>query len=410
MKRRVVIVSAGVLAPVGSTWEEFQRNIFLERDWFEPLAKELPYPAGARVDDAALDAFYRQKGRAFKYRRYYNRATDMAVVAAFECLKNLQPASIDPQEMNLFWGAGPNFDLSAIPEATFSVEPADQPKSHHGVSAAWMLLYLPNMTASAISCALGIRGETLTYLTACAAASHAIGEAFLKIRNGDLDCVLCGGSDSRLNRGGLQAYKMLGALSPSPEPRVLPFCKERDGFVPGEGAAAFLLMDADTAQTLNTPILAELVGYGSSSDGFRLTDPEPGGLGMETAMKKALRMARMAPGEIDLIDAHGTGTLKNDAAEAAAIRRVFPFPVPVTSNKSQFGHLSAAAGALELAACLAMLRRGEATPTVNTVGKTVEEGIELVRENRSMPLRTILSNSFGFGGENCALVVKRWEP
>jgi 3-oxoacyl-[acyl-carrier-protein] synthase II len=301
--------------------------------------------------------------------------------------------------------------MSSVPMGSSNDElSGEQGKLRQGASAAWMLLHLPNMTAGALSCALGTQGESLTYLTACAAASNAIGEAFLKIKSGRLKAALCGGSDSRLNREGLLAYKMLGALSPAPEPRVLPLCTERDGFVPGEGAAAFLLMEASLAAKAGLPILAEVVGYGASSDGFRLTDPEPNGFGMERAMSEAIQSAELTPGEIDVVNAHGTGTPMNDTAEAAAIRRLFSHPVPVTSNKSQFGHMSAAAGALELAACIAMLQKGQITPTVNTSGKSVEPGIDLVRECRSAKVRSILSNSFGFGGQNSTLIVRKWEP
>ncbi|MFP5213270.1 MAG: beta-ketoacyl-[acyl-carrier-protein] synthase family protein [Acidobacteriota bacterium] len=406
MKRRVAVVSVGALSPLGPGWTEFKEGIFEHKDWFSPLPEGLPYPDGAAVDDGWLDAFYRKPGRRFKYRRYYNRATDMAVAATFECLERVESFGIDLRELAVFWGAGPNFDMGNVPgHAT-----PDSTSRRTGSDAAWILLYLPNMTASAISSALGSQGETLSYVTACSAGSHAVGEAFLKIRNRDLDVVLCGGSDSRLNREGLLAYSMLGALSPSsPNPKVLPFCQGRNGFVPGEGAAAFLLMEADLAASMGIPILAEVAGYGAASDGFRLTDPEPNGQGMEKAMARAIRSAGISPDAIDLINGHGTGTSMNDAAEAAAIRRIFDRPVPVTSNKSQFGHLSAASGAMELAACLASIESQRFTPTVNTKGLEVEEGINLVRESIPAEVSTVLSNSFGFGGQNSTIILRRWK-
>ncbi|MCE5244622.1 MAG: beta-ketoacyl-[acyl-carrier-protein] synthase family protein [Syntrophobacteraceae bacterium] len=416
MKRRVVVVSAGVVSPLGGTWPEFRKNVFLERDWFSTLPESLPYPSAALVDSSNIDRFYRCGGRSFKYRRYYNRATDMAVMAVFECLDRAGPTQIDLEKLSILWGAGPNFDMGSVPEGVLA--PADPERGEEAgttawrrkASAAWMLLYLPNMTASAISCALGTHGGALTYVTACAAASHAIGEAYTRIRDGHADAVLCGGADSRISREGLMAYRMIGALSTSPEPRVLPMCAERDGFVPGEGAAAFLLIDLPGAVTLGLPILAEVLGHGSSSDGFRLTDPDPEGLGMERSMRQALERAGTSPASIDLINAHGTGTQMNDSAEASAIRRLFKTSPPVTSNKSQFGHLSAAAGAVEFAACLAMLDRQCVTPTVNTQGREIEAGIDLVRECRPQKIDTILSNSFGFGGQNSTLIIRRWAP
>lgn len=415
MKRRAVIVSVGVLSAVGADWGEFRERIFQARDWFRPLPADLPYPVGAFVDDKTLDDFYRGKRSRFKYRRYHNRAVDLGVAAAFECLDKAGLSGEWKEELSIFWGAGPNFDLSSAPRRTpgngdgggAPGRAGDAADAFGGASAAWILLYLPNMAASAISAALGSTGESLTYASACAAASHAIGEAFLKIRDGQLDMALCGGCDSRLSREALLAYKMLGALSSSPEPKVLPMCEGRDGFIPGEGAAAFLLMAEPLALSLGLPVLAEVAGYGASSDGFRLTDPEPNGLGMEKAMSRAIEAAGMTPGEIDVVNAHGTGTQMNDAAEAAAIRRVFGRAVPVTSNKSQLGHLAAASGAVELAACLAMLERNCVTPTANTQGRIAEEGMDLVRESRPLKIDAILSNTFGFGGQNSALVVRR---
>lgn len=413
MKRRVVVVSAGILSPAGVNWPEFNAGIFRHRDWFAPLPDHLPYPAAARVKDEVIDSFFKNGGRRFKYRRYYNRATEMGVVAACECLNGIEPGAVDLGELPVFWGAGPNFDLRAMPESmdeheidAVGCERRSEPKS--GAAAAWMLQYLPNLAASAVSSAFCTRGEAITYVTACAASSHAVGEAFLKIRSGLLDFALCGGSDSRLNRQGLLAYLMLGALSSARPPRVLPFCRDRDGFVPGEGAAVFLLADESLALSRGLPILAEVAGCGSSSDGFRLTDPDPAGFGMERAMSAALRSAGASPSDIDIVNAHGTGTLMNDAAEARALRRLFRRPIAVTSNKSQFGHLSAAAGAIEMAACIAMLQSQRVTPTVNTESGTPEEGIDLVKKSLHRPLRMILSNSFGFGGQNSCLILKRW--
>jgi 3-oxoacyl-[acyl-carrier-protein] synthase II len=414
MKRRVALVSVGVLSPLGTNWAQFSERIFLERDWFQTLPERLGYPEAAAVDNDKLECFYKERSRSFKYRRYYNRATDMAVATAFECVQRMDSSWVNLEKLAIYWGAGPNFDLSAFPAelATYRALEGlkkDGQSPHQTAFAAWMLHYLPNMTASAISSAFGTHGEALTYVTACAASSHAIGEAFLKVRDGYADLALCGGSDSRLNPGGIMSYRMLGVLSSSAAPKVLPMCRDRDGFVPGEGAAAFLLTTADVAESMGVPILAEVVGYGASSDGFRLTDPDPAGYGMENAMAKAIKSAGMTPDEVDIINAHGTGTLLNDTAEASAIKRLFGRRIPVTSNKSQFGHLSAAAGALEFAACVAMIGQQHITPTVNTAGRDIEPGIDLVSECRRADIRAVLSNSFGFGGQNSTLILKKWK-
>ena len=417
MRRPVAVVSVGVVSPAGCTWEEFGEQIFLERDWFTPLEPRLGYPCGGSVPQSRTEDFF-QKGRGrFKYRRYYNRSVELAVMASMECLEKCAQGSIPMQELPIFWGTGPNLDMDWCPAHLLEGRPSMKEAGYAGEkgsapdrAAAWMLHYLPNLSASAISCALGTRGETLTYVTACAASSHAVGEAFLKIRHGDLDFALCGGSDGRLHPGGISAYAMLGALAREADPKVLPFCEGRTGFVPGEGAAAFLLMDHHLAVSLGLPVLAELVGYGASSDGYRLTDPDPKGLGMERAMLHALKSAGIAPEAVDLINAHGTGTPKNDEAEAAAIERLFPHFPPTTSNKAQVGHLSGACGAVELAACIRMLQTQRTTPTVNTSGHAIEFPINLMTGSPFMPLETILCNSFGFGGQNCALIVRRAAP
>lgn len=428
MRRRVVIVSVGVVSPAGCNWEEFGERIFLEKDWFTPLDPRCGYPCGGAVPRCVIEDFFRKRRGRFKYRRYYNRAVELAVAASLECLEKCPEGSIPLRELSIFWGTGPNLDMARYPAHLHGSRPAvegdgylvegdgnlDAEPPGSGRAAAWMLHYLPNLSASAISCAVEARGEALTYVTACAASSHAVGEAFLKIRNGDLDFALCGGSDSRLHPGGISAYAMLGALArgeaPGEAPKVLPFCEGRSGFVPGEGAAAFLLMDHRLAVSKGLPVLAELIGYGASSDGYRLTDPDPEGRGMERAMVRALKSADIPPEAVDLVNAHGTGTLKNDEAEAAAIQRLFPHFPAVTSNKAQVGHLSGACGAVELAACVRMLETRRATPTANTAGRPIEYAIDLVTTSRFMPIETILCNSFGFGGQNGALIVRRANP
>jgi len=267
---------------------------------------------------------------------------------------------------------------------------------------------LPNTTAAAIARLLGIHGENLSIGTACASSTQAIGEAFRRVRFGYAQVALAVGGDSRLHAGGLLAYKKANALvvrSPDPSTAMRPFDVSRRGFVPGEGGAALVLEDMDFAAQRGAPILGEVLGYGSSLDAGSLTDPDGEGHAAQLAVQNALSEASLGPSFVELIAAHGTGTIKNDQREAKLIESLFPHRPKVIALKSWIGHLASACGIAELAILLASLERGF-LPPVRSLETPCLQSLNLLRafHHGTSSARTLLE-SFGFGGQNAALVL-----
>jgi 3-oxoacyl-[acyl-carrier-protein] synthase II len=279
----------------------------------------------------------------------------------------------------------------------------------------WILKYLPNMTAAHISLIHGAQGPNSTIVTACAASTQSVGEGFRLIARADADIVLAGGADSRLDPLLILAYSALGALSPaqrSPEEVSRPFDGQRDGFVLGEGAGVLLLEELEHARRRGAVIYAEVLGLGSSFDAYAVTKPDPEARGAARAMRWALREARVDAGDIDYINAHGTSTRLNDLMETVAVKRVFGAAsrtLPLSSIKSMVGHLIGAAGAVEAAALALTLHDGVLPPTINQTHPDPSCDLDYVPNcAREVPVRTALSTSFGFGGQNAALVMRRF--
>ena len=261
-----------------------------------------------------------------------------------------------------------------------------------------------------------LRGLSMTVQAACTSATQAIGESFQAIRRGEADLMVTGGTDSLLSVACLTGFTLLGALSAwqgDPGAASRPFDRKRDGFVLGEGAGILVLEELEHARARGATVRAEVIGYGSSSDGYRFTDMHPEGLGAARCMQAALASAGLPPEEVDYITAHGTSTPLNDRIETMAIKRVLgehAWRVPVSSNKSQLGHLICAAGGLEMILTVLTLERRVLPPTLNLEHPDPECDLDYV-PNRCRPAepRVALSNSFGFGGQNGTLVVRRWE-
>jgi 3-oxoacyl-[acyl-carrier-protein] synthase II len=278
------------------------------------------------------------------------------------------------------------------------------------------LKILPNNTAAQIAIAHDFRGENVTICTACTSGTQAIGEALRLLREDRADVVLAGGSDAMINPMGLVAFGMLGVLSKrvsDPQHASRPFDRDRDGFVMGEGSAMLVLERESHARRRGATVLAEIGGYGCCSDAYRITDEREDGSGCIQAMRAALDDAGVRPEEIQYVNAHGTGTRMNDRTETLAMRQVFGAhaeKLALSSTKSQIGHLVAAAGAAEAGACVLALRHQTMPPTINYVTPDPECDLDVVPNTpRKARLDTILSNSFGFGGQNACLVFHRGE-
>jgi len=274
---------------------------------------------------------------------------------------------------------------------------------------------LPNMVAAHISMAFNAQGPNSTITTACSAGTQAIGEAFRLIARGDAELVLAGGADSRIDPLMLLAYTALGALSQGERPPAevsRPFDGRRDGFVLGEGAGVLVLEELERAKQRGALIYAEVLGLGSSFDAYAATKPDPQAKGATRAIKEALREARVDPGDVDYINAHGTSTRLNDLMETHAVKRVFgegSKALPLSSIKSMIGHLIGAAGAVEAVAMALTLKDRVMPPTINQTQPDPECDLDYVPNNaREMPVRIAVSTSFGFGGQNAALVMRNF--
>jgi len=274
-----------------------------------------------------------------------------------------------------------------------------------------------NMVVAHLAGEFGIRGPAYNVLTACAASTQAIGEAVLQIRCGDADAIITGGAHSMIHPYGLTGFNRLTALSTRNDEIATasrPFDMTRDGFVLGEGASILIIEDYELARRRGAKILAEIIGYGASADAFRITDQDPDGDGAATSMRNALTDAGLAPRDIDYISAHGTGTKQNDQVETKAVKAVFgelAQKVPVSSVKSMLGHLIAAAGATEVIACVLAIRDQVLPPTTNYKHPDPDCDLDYVpNAPRKAKVHTVMSNSFGFGGQNNTLIIRQYNP
>jgi 3-oxoacyl-[acyl-carrier-protein] synthase II len=273
---------------------------------------------------------------------------------------------------------------------------------------------LPNMAAAQISLQLGLKGYNSTCVTACAAATQAIGEAADLIRAGRADVILSGGTEAGISQLGLGAFAVMRAMSTrndEPEHASRPFDRNRDGFVPAEGAGIFVLESLESARRRNATILAEVAGYGACADAYHLVAPCADGEGASRAIRLALDDAGISPAEIDYINAHGTSTPLNDLSETVAIKAAFgeqAYLVPISSTKSMIGHALGGSGALEVVACIKTIETGLIHPTSNLNDPDPDCDLDYVPLTaRKADIRTVLKNSFGFGGQNACLVLCR---
>jgi 3-oxoacyl-[acyl-carrier-protein] synthase II len=273
----------------------------------------------------------------------------------------------------------------------------------------------PGTPSGHLASVFGARGPNSNCLTACAASSQAIGEAYELIRRGTADVILSGGTHSMIHPFGVTGFILLTALSTrndDPERASRPFDRDRDGFILGEGAGMLVLEELAHARARGARIHGEIVGYGSSADAFRITDSHDEGRGAIACIKEALDGAHLEPNEIDYINAHGTSTSVNDSIETLAIKRTFgesAYTVPISSTKSMMGHLIAAAGSVEAIVCLLAIRDGMLPPTINLEHADPQCDLDYVpNEARRKVVDVALSNSFGFGGQNITLILKRF--
>jgi 3-oxoacyl-[acyl-carrier-protein] synthase II len=424
----VVVTGIGVVAPNGIGKQAFWKACVDGKSGVRAIrtfdASSHPVRVAAEVADFDLSPYLPSQHR--KSLKIMGRAARFGVAAAGMAVEDsgLDLARQNPDRVGVVMGTGiVPMDLPEIApllaEACHEDGVVDANRlGQKGPSALfplWILKYLPNMTAAHISLVHNARGPNNTIVTACAAGTQAVGEGFRLIARGDADVVLAGGADSRIDPLLLLAYSALGALSPgdrAPEEVSRPFDGGRDGFVLGEGAGVLILEEEERARRRGAVIYAEVLGLGSSFDAYAVTKPDPTAGGAARAIKWALDEARVDPSDVNYINAHGTSTRLNDQMETMAVKRVFgdtAKALPLSSIKSMVGHLIGAAGAVEAAALALTLHDGVLPPTINQTQPDPDCDLDYVPNcARPMRARTGVSTSFGFGGQNAALVMREY--
>jgi 3-oxoacyl-[acyl-carrier-protein] synthase II len=344
--------------------------------------------------------------------RRMDRFAQLAVAAGFQAVKNadLKIDSTNQDDIGVFVGSGIGGLGTLFEQAKVLVE-----KGPDRVSPFLAPMMIADIAAAQISIALGVRGPNFCTTSACSSGSDAIGVAYELIKHGDTPVMIAGGAESIINPLGITAFNALKALSTRndpPQQASRPFDKDRDGFIISEGAVVLILERLEHALGRGANILAEIIGYGATSDSFHVTQPLENGAGAAKAMHNALKKANLKPDEIDYINAHGTSTPLNDAMETKAIKAAFgdyAYKVPISSTKSMTGHLIGAAGAVEPAICIMTILKGIIPPTINLNNPDPECDLDYV-PNIARPARvdTALTNSFGFGGHNSVLILRRY--
>jgi 3-oxoacyl-[acyl-carrier-protein] synthase II len=430
--RRVVISGIGVLTPygIGSPvyWENISKGKTAAAKITHFDVSQLPtkFAASIKLLDAQLDPLIKNQ----KTLKTLSRSGKFAVIAADEAVEDAQlnTTKLDPFRFGTSLGAG-GLGLGDLDYALHSLKIAyesfQEGENQPNFSLVWQnmlesthpltpLKALSNVPTAHIAINYNARGNCQTITTACTSSAQAIGEAYRQIKFGIADVMITGGSDSMINPNGLIAFSTLGVLTKNNaefKSACCPFDKQRDGFMLGEGAAILILEEIEHCLKRGGRPYGEIIGYASTCDAYRLTDEPPEAWGSIAAMKNALQDADISPGDIDYINAHGTSTRLNDKTETFAIKQVCgetAYSIPVSSTKSMIGHFVAGAGAVEFTACVLAMKHKVIPPTINFREPDPECDLDYVPNYaREAPLNIILSNSFGFGGQNACLVLKK---
>ena len=409
---RVVVTGLGVVSSLGLEVESFWTNILAGRNGISRVTQfdttDYPCKIGAEIVD-----FDAAKLMDPKEARRNDRYTHFGFVAAKAAVADagLNPAAEDAERMGVIIGSGIGGMHTYEQQLRVLWE-----RGPRKVSPFTIPSLISNMCSGLVAIEFGARGPNYSVVSACASSAHALGEAFNAMRRGEADVMIAGGSEAAItpfSYAGFCSMKAMSTNNDQPDKACRPFDLNRDGFVMGEGAGILVLETLVHAQARGARIYCELVGYGASCDAFHITQPDPEGRGLSLAMKRAIAGAGVQPDQIDYINAHGTSTLYNDKFETLAIKQVFgdhARKLMVSSTKSMTGHLLGAAGGVEALICAKALQTGEVPPTINYEQPDPECDLDYVPNvKRSAPLRVVLSNNLGFGGQNASLVLRRWE-
>jgi 3-oxoacyl-[acyl-carrier-protein] synthase II len=408
---RVVITGMGAITCLGHSVDEFWTGLKNSKSGIEEISLVSPEGFPCKVS-GEIRNFDAAKYMDRKEARRMGRFSQFAVAAAHQAIED---AGVDFEKEDLdrvgvLIGSG----SGGLPETDQQAEV----RVKHGpgrMSPYYIPIMLVNMAAANISRTFGITGYTNTCITACAAGTQAIGEASEIILRGTADIVVTGGTEAGICEIGMGGFSTMNALTTwagEPSKASRPFDSNRDGFAPAEGGGILILESLDHAKVRGARIYAEIAGWGVSSDAYHLVQPHPDGLGAAKAMSRALDNAEINLNEVDYINAHGTSTPINDKAETTAIKRVFgdlAYSVPISSTKSMVGHSLGASGSLEAIACVGSLNDGILHPTINQEDPDPDCDLDYIPNvAREAEAKVAISNSFGFGGQNACLVLKKF--
>lgn len=410
MKRRVVITGLGAVTPIGNTIESFWNAAKEGKNGIDKISffdtENFKVKVAAEVKDFAPEDFLGKK-EAKRIDRY----TQLALVAAKECMEDsrIDLEKTDKERFGVIFGSGIG-GLMTMEKQIRTLEV----KGPNRIGPLTIPQSISNMAAGSIAIEFGLLGTCLSVTTACATSTHCIGEAYRSIKDGYLDRAIVGGSEASICEFGIGAFQSLTALSKSEDPNraSIPFDKDRNGFVMGEGAGALILEDLESALARGAKIYGEVVGYGTTCDAYHMTAPASDGDGAYRAMRDAMKDADVEPSEIGYVNAHGTSTKINDKVETIAIKKALgehAKEVYVSSTKSMTGHLLGAAGAIEAIICIKVLEENFIPANINYVNPDEECDLNIVANTgKEVEIDYAMSNSLGFGGHNGTVIVKKW--
>jgi 3-oxoacyl-[acyl-carrier-protein] synthase II len=408
-----VITGIGLVTPIAVGTEETWQGLLAGRSGIGPIT---------HFDHTQFATHFAGEVKDFDVTRWIpsrdakniDRFIQYAVAAADLALKDsgLQIEGEFAERVGCYVGAG----LGGVSSIEVACSTLAQKGPRHGISPFFVPMIIVNLAPGQISIRFGAKGPNFSHVSACSTGAHAIGEAARAIQRGDADAMICGGTEatvSPLGVGGFNSMRALSTRNEAPQEASRPFDRDRDGFVIAEGAGILIIEELELARKRGARIYAELTGYAANADAHHITAPAPQGEGAQRCMRLALKDARLGPGDIGYINAHGTSTKMNDATETLAIKAVFgdaARKVMISSTKSMTGHMLGAAGGVETAICALAVARGAIPPTINYTTPDPECDLDYVPNTaREVRVQHVLTNSYGFGGTNASLILSRFD-
>lgn len=411
MERRVVITGLGAITPIGNNVEEFWNGIKTNKCGIAEITEfdteNYKVKLAGEVKNYNPEEYFDKRSS-----KRLDKFSQFAIIASKEAMKDsgITSENTDMTRTGVIISSGIG-GLSTIERENRNLVE----KGADRVSPMYIPMSICNMAAGNVAIELGAKGESVSMVTACASGTHSIGEAYRMIKHGYEDVIFAGGTEASITPTGIAGFTNIKALSQETNPNraSIPFDKERNGFVMGEGAGVLVLEELEHAKARNAKIYAEVVGYGATSDAYHITSPSPDGEGAARAMKRAMECNNIKPEDITYINAHGTSTHLNDLGETLAIKLAFgdaSKKVMVSSTKGNTGHLLGAAGGVEAVVCAKAIEDSFVPPTINYKVPDEECDLDVVpNEGRNMEVNYAMSNSLGFGGHNSSIILKKYK-